>query len=465
MAKLDDKKVAAIKGPEPGKTVMRVRDGLADGLFLRVTKHKNKQGDERVSKSWEFYWTKPNRKLGCTGMGRWVPTPPNGEPKMQRGLSVKEARKRAAELLEMVEAGQDPVEVNRAKKAAPDGPKIVTFADALDEYMKTDYIQKNLSSDKHRKQWRASLDLHVIPKIGAKPVGTITIDDVKDVLKPIWATKTDTARRVRQRMESVFAWSIDEGCRETDNPASTAVLQIWIKNQRKAEAANHPAIQQVELPAWFAALRKRDGMAARALEFTTLCASRSGEVRGATWGEIDLKANVWTIPAARMKMKKPHAVPLSEAAVALLKALPNFDAEHQDPNALVFPAPRGGVMSDMTISAVLKRMHQAKAKKDGRGWVDPNVLTKPEDPAEEPQPRPAVPHGLRSTFKDWATKRGYDNIQSELALAHNVGNEVEQRYRRDDLVEERRAMMGAYAAFCLGEKPAENVVPLRGVSA
>jgi len=170
MAKLDDKKVAAIKGPEPGKTVMRVRDGLADGLFLRVTKHTNKQGDERVSKSWEFYWTKPNRKLGCTGMGRWVPTPPNGEPKMQRGLSVKEARKRAAELLEMVEAGQDPVEVNRAKKAAPDGPKIVTFADALDEYMKTDYIQKNLSSDKHRKQWRSSLDLHVIPKMGAKPV-------------------------------------------------------------------------------------------------------------------------------------------------------------------------------------------------------------------------------------------------------------------------------------------------------
>lgn len=231
MAKLDDKKVAAIKGPEPGKTVMRVRDGLADGLFLRVTKHTSKQGDERVSKSWEFYWTKPNRKLGCTGIGRWVPTPPNGEPKMQRGLSVKEARKRAAELLEMVEAGQDPVEVNRAKKAAPDGPKIVTFADALDEYMKTDYIQKNLSSDKHRKQWRASLDLHVIPKMGAKPVGTITIDDVKDVLKPIWATKTDTARRVRQRMESVFAWSIDEGW--AAERSETGVAKRNAKNLRR----------------------------------------------------------------------------------------------------------------------------------------------------------------------------------------------------------------------------------------
>lgn len=460
MSKLDDKKVAAIKGPEAGKTVMRVRDGLADGLWLRVTKHTNKQGVERVSKSFEFYFTL-NGKTSCTGLGRWVPTPPNGEPKMERGLSVKEARKRAAELLELVEAGQNPVEVNRAKKQTPDAPKIVTFADALDEYMKTDYIQKNLSSDKHRKQWRASLDLHVIPKIGEKDVGTITIDDVKDVLKPIWSTKTDTARRVRQRCESVFAWAIDEGCRETDNPASTSALQIWIKNQRKAQAGNHPAIQQSDLPTWFAALRKREGTAAQALAFMVYCASRSGEVRGMVFGEVDFAAKVWTIPAARMKMKKAHSVPLSEAAIALLKSLPNYDADHRNPKALVFPAPRGGEMSDMTISAVMKRMHDAKVKEDGRGWVDPHVLTQPEDPAEEPQPRPCVPHGLRSSFKDFCTKRGFDNIQSEIALAHNVGNEVEQRYRRDDLVEERRAMMKAFEGFCHGEKPIANVVPFQ----
>jgi hypothetical protein len=119
-------------------------------------------------------------------------------------------------------------------------------------------------------------------------------------------------------------------------------------------------------------------------------------------------------------------------------------------------------MSDMSISAVMKRMHQAKLKADGHGWVDPNVLTTPEDPDEEPQPRPAVPHALLSTFKDFCTKRGFDNIQSEIALAHNVGNEVEQRYRRDDLVEERRAMMEAFAGFCHGEKPVANVVPMRG---
>lgn len=179
------------------------------------------------------------------------------------------------------------------------------------------------------------------------------------------------------------------------------------------------------------------------------------------FGEVDFAAKVWTIPATRMKMKKPHAVPLSEAAVALLKALPNFEADHKDPKALVFPAPCGGVMSDMTISAVMKRMHEAKAKKDGKGWIDPHVLTQPEDPAEKSQPRPAVPHGLRSTFKDWATEAGIDNIQSEIALAHRVGNEVEQRYRRTDLVEQRRAMMTAWAGFCRGDAAAAKVVPIR----
>ena len=429
---LDDKTVKAKTAPG------HYRDGR--GLYLQVSIWG--------TKSWVFRYT-INGKMRGMGLGSY------------EDVSLKEARIEVDRLRIVVREGRDPVEERRAKKVAPDAPKVVTFADALNEYMKSPYIQKTLSSDKHRKQWRASLDLHVIPKMGAKNVGTITIDDVKEVLKPIWATKTDTARRVRGRMESVFAWAIDEGCRETDNPASPKTLEVWIGNQKKAEAQNHPAIPQADLPTWFADLRQREGMAARALEFVTLCASRSGEVRGATWGEIDLAAKVWTIPAVRMKMKKPHSVPLSDAAIAVLKALPNFEAEHNDPKALVFPAPRGGAMSDMTISAVMKRMHEAKAKKNGKGWIDPHVLTTPEDPAEAPQPRPAVPHGLRSTFKDWATEAGIDNIQSEIALAHRVGNEVEQRYRRTDLVEQRRAMMAAWAGFCRGEAVAAKVVPLR----
>lgn len=432
----------------------KARGRLADGggLFLQVTDWKGV-----LSRSWEFRFTL-HGKTRSMGLGPFAkPRKDPDEPVM--GLTLKDARLRAAELRQLVEAGRDPIAERLAAKVAPDAPKIVTFADALDEYMKSGRIE-DFRSDKHRKQWRASLDLHAVPKIGDKDVGTLTIDDVKAVLKPIWATKTDTARRVRGRMESVFAWAIDEGCRQHDNPASVKALEIWIGNQKKAEAQNHPAIQQGDLPTWFADLRQRDGMAARALEFAVLCASRSGEVRGATWGEIDLAAKVLTIPAARMKMKKPHSVPLSEAAVALLKALPNYDADHKNPKALIFPAPRGGVMSDMTISAVMKRMHEAKAKKDGKGWIDPHVLTQPEDPAEEPQPRPAVPHGLRSTFKDWATEAGIDNIQSEIALAHRVGNEVEQRYRRTDLVEQRRDMMERFSAFCRGDA-ASTVVPLR----
>jgi integrase len=429
---LDDKTVKAKSAPG------HYRDGR--GLYLQVSVWG--------TKSWVFRYTVRGTTRGM-GLGSYDE------------VSLKDARNEVERLRVVVREGRDPVEERRALKFVPDAPKVVTFAKALDEYMKSDYIQKTLSSDKHRKQWRASLDLHVIPKMGAKNVGTITIDDVKDVLKPIWATKTDTARRVRQRIESVFAWAIDEGSREADNPASVKVLQIWIKNQKKADKSNHPAIQQTDMPTFFADLCKQEGMGAKALAFAVLCASRSGEVRGATWGEIDLKAKVFSIPATKMKMKKSHSVPLSDAAIALLKALPNFEADHKDPKVLVFPAPRGGEMSDATISAVMKRMHEAKVKVDGRGWIDPNVMTLSEGPAEEPQPRPAVPHGLRSTFKDWATKRGFDNIQSELALAHNVGNEVEQRYRRDDLVEERRAMMEQYAGFCRGEKPVANVVQLR----
>ena len=441
---------------EAQKTRARLSDG--GGLFLQVTDWKG-----TVSRSWEWRFTL-HGKTRSMGLGPYAKprTKEDADKPPMIGLTLKDARLKAGELRLLVEAGVDPVEERRAKKVAPDAPKVVTFADALNEYMKSPYIQKTLSSDKHRKQWRASLDLHVIPKMGAKNVGTITIDDVKEVLKPIWATKTDTARRVRQRIESVFAWAIDEGCRETDNPASVKVLQIWIKNQKKAEAKNHPAIQQAELPTFYADLCEQEGMGAKALAFAVLCASRSGEVRGMTFGEVDFAAKVWTIPAARMKMKRPHSVPLSDAALTLLKGLPNFEGDHKNPKALVFPAPRGGEMSDATISAVMKRMHEAKAQKDQRGWIDPNVLTTPEHPAEEPQPRPAVPHGLRSSFKDWATKRGFDNIQSELALAHNVGNEVEQRYRRTDLVEERRAMMEQFAAFCLGkEAEASKVVPLR----
>lgn len=185
-------------------------------------------------------------------------------------------------------------------------------------------------------------------------------------------------------------------------------------------------------------------MAARALEFLTLCASRSGEVRGATWKEIDLDARMWKIPGARMKMERDHRVPLSDDAVALLEALPRMAS-----SPYLFPARCGGALSDAILSIVMRKMHAKELKAGRKGWLDPDSGL------------PAVPHGLRSTFRVWTAERGYDHHMSEMALAHNVGSTVERAYQRSDMVERRRAMMADWAACCRGAAPAGNVVQLR----
>ncbi len=180
-------------------------------------------------------------------------------------------------------------------------------------------------------------------------------------------------------------------------------------------------------------LRSREGVGSRALEFMTLTAARSGEVRGATWDEIDLDAALWIIPAARMKMKSEHRVPLTPEAVAILREMSGLS------DTLVFPAARGGQLSDMTLSATMKRMHDAKFKEDKVGYID------------RVSKKAAVPHGLRSTFRDWAAERTtYDRDMAELALAHKVANAVEAAYRRGDMLAKRLTMMDEWAAFLRG---------------
>ena len=189
---------------------------------------------------------------------------------------------------------------------------------------------------------------------------------------------------------------------------------------------HQPALALDDADAWFADLQKREGMGARALEFLAMTASRSGEVRGATWSEIDLDAGIWTIPADRMKMGKEHRVPLTSEAVAMLNVLPRFEGSD-----FVFPAVRGGQIKDMTISAVMRE----------QAFIDSRTG------------RTAVPHGLRSTFRDWAAERTeYPRDMAEIALAHNVGSEVERAYRRGDQMEKRRAMMAAWGRFLRGEQ-------------
>ncbi|WP_409518391.1 MULTISPECIES: tyrosine-type recombinase/integrase [unclassified Haematobacter] len=195
-----------------------------------------------------------------------------------------------------------------------------------------------------------------------------------------------------------------------------------------------------------AALREREGMGSRALEFAALTAARSQEVRGATWEEIDLKAGLWTVPPTRMKMTREHRVPLSAAAITLLEALPRFAD-----NPLVFPAPRGGQLSDMTLSATMKRLHEADISSGGKGFLD------------RVSKRPAVPHGLRSVFRDWVAERtSYPGDMAEVALAHRVGNAVEAAYRRGDMVEKRRSMMATWADYLAGNsRSAAKVTAIR----
>ena len=209
-----------------------------------------------------------------------------------------------------------------------------------------------------------------------------------------------------------------------------------------AKEENHPAVALEDAPRWFAALQTREGFGARALEFAALTATRSQEVRGAVWDEIDLANALWVIPADRMKMEREHRVPLSPRAVDLLKALPKLKD-----NPLVFPAPRGGQLSDMTLSATMKRMHESDIAEGGAGYLD------------RVSKRRAVPHGLRSTFRDWVSElTTYPGDMAEVALAHKISNAVEASYRRGDMIEKRRRMMADWAAFMGGKAKGGKVV-------
>ena len=265
--------------------------------------------------------------------------------------------------------------------------------------------------------------------MGSLLVRDVGLPHVLEVLRPIWSTKTETATRVRARLEAVLDWATTNNYREGLNPARWKghLKNLLAKPSKVAEVVHHQALPVRAVGAFMRDLRGHSGMGARALEFAILCASRSGEVRGATWAEIDLDAAVWTIPAARMKMGKEHRVPLSDAALELLKALPRI----QD-NELVFPAARGGQLSDMTLSAVLRRMKV-----------------------------PAVPHGFRSTFRDWCAEfTNYPRDVAEMALAHAIGDKVEAAYRRGDLFGKRQKMMQGWADYCARVQTDASVTPI-----
>lgn len=385
--------------------------------------------------------------------GAWVLRYSFGGRRRDMGLGpypevgLAEAREAAEAARRRLRAGADPLAAREAERAeqarmaAAAKAKAVTFREAA--AAAAEAKRDGWSNPKHAAQWLATLEQHAFPKIGSMPVAEVGTDDVLRVLRPIWSKIPETASRVRQRIEAVLDTARIRGWRQgSDNPARwRGHLAEELPPPRRVKRVEHrPALPWQEMPAFMAELAKVEGMGAAALRFAILTAARTGEVRGMTWGEVDMEAALWTVPAARMKARRAHRVPLSAAALDVLRAV---RPESPRRDALVFPGANGAMLSDMTVSAVIRRMNEAAAGDD------------PDAPPRwrDHEGRAVVPHGFRSTFRDWAGEtrpEGRDVV--ERALAHTIKDKAEAAYARSDLLEKRRPLMEAWAKWC--ERPA-----------
>ncbi len=337
-------------------------------------------------------------------------------------VSLSDARKRAAELREQLRHPSTPTDPLAARRGAKLAQRIGKQRTKTFEACATAYIEAHQSewkNSKHAQQWTNTLTQYAYPVFGDIPASEIDEALILNALTPIWNTKTETAKRVRGRIESVLDWATFNKFREGENPARWKghLEHSLAKPSKVSKVKHHAAMPYRDLPGFMKELKGRSGMGAKALELLILTGCRSGEVRGAIWGELDLDSKLWVIPAQRMKMQQEHRVPLSDAAVGLLAALPRI--EDTD---LVFPSSKPRTpLSDMTLSAVLRRC----------GGEDFTV------------------HGFRSCFRDWlAEKTNYPNEACELALAHSISNKVEAAYRRGDMLDKRFLMMNEWANYC-----------------
>ncbi|WP_229843040.1 tyrosine-type recombinase/integrase [Halomonas urumqiensis] len=387
-----------------------------------------------------------------TGGRSWVLRVKIGERRRDIGLGgfpdvpLADARAKARALREQVISGIDPVETKRAARLALRAQtKRLTFDEATEKFLALK--RHEFKNVKHAAQWESTLATYASPVIGKKRVDEIALADIEELLTRdnLWLAKTETAKRLRGRVEKVLDWATAGGHRTGDNPARwRGNLDARLPNPNKvATKGHHSALPIDEMPRFMHHLAAMDGSGARCLEFTILTATRTSEAKGAKWGEIDLEARLWTIPADRMKAGKEHRIPLSRPAVALLKALPRHEGTD-----LVFPSTRGKALSENTLTAVIKRMDGALP--EGQGYRDPNtggVVTT---------------HGFRSTFRDWGGERtAYPGDILEMALAHTIKNKAEAAYRRGDLLEKRRRLMKDWAQFCAEGATQANVTPIR----
>lgn len=353
-------------------------------------------------------------------------------------VTLAQARAKALKVREQIEQGVDPVEQKKASKSAIKAAQAreITFKQCALAYIDThSHAWRN---SKHRQDWPRSLEMYVFPHIGNLLIKDVEQVHILKVLNPIWMSKTETATRVRGRIELIMDYAAVRGYRDHDNPArwKGRLDKILPKPSKVAKVKHYEAVSVDALPSFIAELSLHESMSVKCLLFTVLTACRSGEARGATWSEIDMQAKVWTIPVERMKAGKEHQVPLSDQAIDLLASLPRV----QD-TPYVFPSVRNKPLSDMALSMLMRRMNTG-----------------------------AVPHGFRSTFRDWAgDKTNYPRDLAEAALAHTVSNQVEAAYRRGTALEKRRAMMNEWGKYVFSEmskkstpKTGETSLKLKG---
>lgn len=386
--------------------------GDGGGLYLQVSK--------AGTKSWIFRFALAGRTREM-GLGSFA------------NVDLKEARRRAQEARELVDKKIDPIQHRDAQDAvaALAEASQQTFKQIAQECIKS--LAPGWRNSKHADQWTNTLQTYVYPKIGDLPIAGIETQHVLQVLEPIWTKKTETASRVRGRIEKVLSWAAARGYRSKENPATwRGHLDALLAQPSKVRVVrHHPALPYERMGTFMAELRKQTGVAAAALEFTVLTAVRVNEAVQAQWSEIDLPAALWTIPEGRMKANKPHRVPLSPQAVAVLKRMQPLHVH------LVFPSPtvEDKPVTDAALLAIVKTLAGAEY----------------------------TVHGFRSSFRDWAAERtSYPNIVAEAALAHVVGDKTEAAYRRGDLFDKRKRLMADWAKFCSTPSTKKGeVVPLK----
>lgn len=409
-----------------------------NGLYLQVTK--------TGAKSWLFRY-QLHGKRRWSGVGSLTDVP------------AKVARIRAAEMRISVANGIDPIDQKQATRkaaianAAKEAAKAITFRKLAE-----DYIEQNKAgwkNKKHVQQWENTLETYVYGVIGDMSPADVTTEHVLKILKDIWLTKTETATRIRGRLEVILSYAKIKGYRDGDNPAAWKkhLDHVLPQPSKVAPHKHHPALPFDRMAEFMAQLEKKDTIAASCLTFTILTACRSQEVFESRWDEFDLKAKLWVIPAGRMKMKREHRVPLTDSAVSLLKR-----REATKISAYVFPGTKENrPLSNMAMTNLIRRMHEDLCEterasgKEPKGWVDKDA-------------RIITAHGFRSSFRDWAAEvTHYPGEMAEIQLAHAVSNPVEAAYRRGDMFEKRRTMMEDWARWC-GQKPTNKVVSMGKVA-